>query len=266
MGLISMGRPSIPIVIGVAKQAYSYKPPGVFGGVKPNSRDNYETLKVARDEMDANSPLLPSAVKEQPRLFDDFISKAHLVTMTILQALSNALQVDPSNRFEQHHRDEVDSNTTLVLLRYPKEISSSSIGHNQHTDIGSLTLLFSKQRGLQILSPKTQEWEWVAPRPGHAIINVGDSLRFLADKKLASCMHRVVPTEETRSQHRYSIAYFLRPENDLEYKNPEGKSISAKKWHDAKYETFADSHEVQATSSILLGGMDTAARAAITAS
>jgi isopenicillin N synthase-like dioxygenase len=213
--------------------------------------------------MGANSPLLPLAVKQHPRLFDDFISKAHLVTMTIMGSLSNALHADANNRLEQHHRDQADSNTTLVLLRYPKDVSSSCVGHNQHTDIGSLTLLFSKQWGLQLVSPETQEWEWVAPRPGHAIINVGDSLRFLADKKLASCMHRVVPTTNTPTEHRYSIAYFLRPENDLEYKDPEGHTISAKSWHDAKYDTFADSHEKQATNSILMGGMDHAARQSI---
>ncbi|KAH8621912.1 hypothetical protein IG631_23534 [Alternaria alternata] len=181
-----------------------------------------------------------------------------------MHSLSNALGADPANRLEQHHRDDADSNTTLVLLRYPKNLSSTCVGHNQHTDIGSLTLLFSKQWGLQLVSPETEEWEWVAPRPGHAIINVGDSLRFLTDKRLASCMHRVVPTPKTATQNRYSIAYFLRPENDIEYKDPEGKPISAKEWHDNKYKTFADSHEKQAMNSILMGGMDRLARTGIT--
>ena len=191
------------------------------------------------------------------RLFDDFIGKAHLVTMTILASLSNALEV--TDRFEQHHRDGEDSNTTLVLLRYPKDVSSDCIGHNQHTDIGSLTLLFSKQWGLQLMSPESGEWDWVAPRDGHAIINVGDSLRFLSGKRLASCMHRVIPTMDCPTEHRYSIAYFLRPENHVEYKDPEGKAISAKEWHDNKYRTFADSHAKQATNSILMGGMDAVA-------
>ncbi|OWY45646.1 hypothetical protein AA0118_g10866 [Alternaria tenuissima] len=243
---------------------HGYKPAGVFAGVKAHTRDNYETLKVARDEIGAKSPVLPSTVKKHPRLFDDFISKSHLVTMTIMHSLSNALGANPANRLEQHHRDEADSNTTLVLLRYPRNLSSTCVGHNQHTDIGSLTLLFSKQWGLQLVSPETEEWEWVAPRPGHAIINVGDSLRFLTDKRLASCMHRVVPTPETATQNRYSIAYFLRPENDIEYKDPEGKPISAKEWHDNKYKTFADSHEKQAMNSILMGGMDRLARTGIT--
>jgi isopenicillin N synthase-like dioxygenase len=177
--------------------------------------------------------------------------------MTILSALSNALQVSNDARFEQQHRDDVDTNTSLVLLRYPKDVTSANVGHNKHTDIGSLTLLFSKQRGLQLINPKTNQWEWVDPRPGHAIINVGDSLRFLSEKRLASCMHRVVPATEPLTEHRYSIAYFLRPENEVTYKDPEGREISAKEWHDNKYRTFAETHEQQATTSILMGGMET---------
>lgn len=243
-------------------------------------------MQVARDELTEKSSLLPSAVKTQMRLVDDFISKSHLVTMTIMASLSNALHADSSDRFEQHHRDEAESNTTLVLLRYPKDVSASNVGHNAHTDIGSLTLLFSKQPGLQILSPETHEWEWVAPREGHAIINIGDSLRFLSGKRLASCMHRVIPTTDHPTENRYSIAYFLRPvrrcwcewwietdanctftlqESDVKYEDPDGKPVSAAQWHDNKYLTFADTHEKQATNSILLGGMDVAVRQGITA-
>ena len=67
-------------------------------------------------------------------------------------------------------------------------------------------------------------------------------------------MHRVVPAADMNS-HRYSIAYFLRPENGLRFEDPEGKEITAKEWHDKKYRTFADSHEEQNRHSVLMGGM-----------
>ncbi|KAF2704392.1 Clavaminate synthase-like protein [Pleomassaria siparia CBS 279.74] len=191
-----------------------YKPPGIFAGVKDN-----------------RSSLLPAAVKIQMRLFDDFISKAHIVTMTIMSTLANALHADSSDHFEQHHRDKGDSNTTLVLLRYPKDVNSSCVGHNQHTDIGSLTLLFSRQWGLQIMSPETHEWDFT---------NGG------------------TPTE-----NRYSIAYFLRLGSDVTYEDPEGLPVSAKQWHDNKCQTFADTHEQQAKNSILMGEMDNTNRQGI---
>lgn len=51
------------------------------------------------------------------------------------------------------------------------------MGHNKHTDIGTLTLLFTEQLGLQLelQHPGSDEWEFVAPLAGHAIVNVGDS-------------------------------------------------------------------------------------------
>jgi isopenicillin N synthase-like dioxygenase len=70
-------------------------------------------------------------------------------------------------------------------------------------------------------------------------------------------MHRVVPASESPTEHRYSIAYFLRPENEVRYKDPEGREISAKEWHDNKYHTFTETHDEQAKTSILMGGMET---------
>jgi hypothetical protein len=110
--------------------------------------------------MSANSPLLPSAVKQHPRLFDDFISKAHLVTMTIMGSLSNALHANANNRLEQHHRDQADSNTTLVLLRYPKDVSSSCVGHNQHTDICNLSVPKHRNGSGLLRGPATQSSMW----------------------------------------------------------------------------------------------------------
>jgi isopenicillin N synthase-like dioxygenase len=76
-------------------------------------------------------------------------------------------------RFENSHRPDVPARTTMVLFRYPRQIKEGAgIGHNMHTDIGSLTLLFCEDWGLQLLSPETHEWGFVAPKPGHAVINV----------------------------------------------------------------------------------------------
>ncbi len=109
--------------------------------------------------MDAKYHLLPASIHKDPQLSDDFISRTHIVNMTIMSALSNALNVDKNDRFKQHHREGVETNTSLGFLRYPKGVSSTNVGHNKHTDIGSLTLLFSKQRGLQLVNPETNQWE-----------------------------------------------------------------------------------------------------------
>ena len=145
----------------------------------------------------------------------------------------------------------------MVLFRYPRQLKEGAgIGHNMHTDIGSLTLLFCENYGLQVLSPETDEWGFIAPKPGHAVINVGDSLRFLSGHKLSSCVHRVIPLTKRQEEHRYSIAYFLRPEDNAIYVDSKGRELSAKAWHDEKYNVFREPHEKQEKDMVLTGGME----------
>lgn len=76
-----------------------------------------------------------------------------------------------------------------------------------HTDFGSLTLLFGRVGGLQVLVPEGmrgegegeengrgegERWVYVRPLEGHAIVNVGDALSFFTGGLLRSCVHRVV--------------------------------------------------------------------------
>ncbi|KAI0638938.1 2OG-Fe-II oxygenase family oxidoreductase [Trametes polyzona] len=237
---------------------HGFKPVGTFSGTKNGTRDCYETLKVSRAEMVEKSPLLPESVKKQEQLFDTFISLSHYITQNLLQCLSDALGLTGGARLEQFHRDGEETNTTLVMLHYPPSDSDETIGHNKHTDIGSITLLFSEQWGLQVWSPEIDGWAFIQPRPkGHATINVGDSLRFLSQKRLYSCLHRVIPPVGGRqTEDRYSIAYFLRPENNAVYEDPNGRKITAREWHDDKYIMFGEPHVKQEESPMLTGGME----------
>lgn len=199
------------------------------------------------------------------KIMRDFSAGANIITKTMLSCLSNALGLADDKRLETYHRDWRDSNSTLAMFRYIPDQESTTYkkgertcGHQQHTDIGSLTLLFSEQWGLQVQPPRAPgaAFEFVAPRPGHAIINVGDSLRFASGHKLYSCIHQVVPFDP--ASERYSFAFFLRPEVDAPVRDSEGRLITAGQWHDEKYDVFAATHEEQgkiATKTMLLGGM-----------
>lgn len=207
--------------------------------------------------MKTRSPNLAPSVQKHTDLFDHFIAGSHSVVLRILESLSTALDLQDMQRFENRHRTDVPARTTMVLFRYPRQIQQGAgIGHNMHTDIGSLTLLFCKDYGLQLLHPETNEWGFVVPKPGHAVINVGDSLRFLSGHKLASCVHRVLPITERQERHRYSIAYFLRPEDDVIYMDSKGRELTARTWHDEKYHVFREPHELQEKDAVLTGGME----------
>ncbi|KAI0966531.1 putative 2OG-Fe(II) oxygenase family oxidoreductase [Xylaria arbuscula] len=251
--------------IGLPAQKHGYEPVGLHAGLAENSRDGYECLKVALSELAIDSPNLPSIISNEDdiKTLQDFSAGGDIITKIMLSCLSNAMCLTGSDRFETFHRSWCNSNCTLAMFRYiPGDLKSqcqqNTVGHQQHTDIGSFTLLFSDQYGLQVqpTDKPDADFGFVEPRPGHAIINVGDSLRFASGQKLYSCIHRVVPFDE--SDYRYSIAYFLRPEIDVEWKDSEGRLITAGKWHDEKYEVFSATHEIQKTSvpkTMLLGGM-----------
>lgn len=173
---------------------------------------------------------------------------------TILENLSNALGLQPGGRFEESHREREPSKTMVGLLRYPKQIDDAKgLGLHKHTDTGSLTLLFSEQWGLQVLS--ADGWAYVEPRPGLAIVNVGDQLRFLSGQRFHSSVHRVNPIEQRQHEHRYSIIYFLRAEDNARFVDHENKALTASEWHARKMNVYALSQAEQATNTALTGGI-----------
>ncbi|KAI5867191.1 Clavaminate synthase-like protein [Durotheca rogersii] len=243
---------------GLVAPHLGYEPIGSRTGVLENTKDGYEMIKVSRDEIQKDSPHLPAVIKNSPdmKVLENAIAGANIATKTILAALSTGLGLTGAARFENLHRNDRPSTSTLAMMHYiPSEPTAKNIGHQKHTDISSLTLLFAEQWGLQVRPPGAKEFGFVEPKDGCAVINVGDSLRFASGHTMQSCIHRVVPLNP--EEHRYSIAYFLRAENDTWFTDSEGRYITAGQWHDEKFFAFTSPPEIQALapSSMILGGM-----------
>lgn len=244
---------------GLVSPHLGYEPVGSRTGVIAGTKDGYEMIKVSRDEIQKSSPHIPTVIKNSAdmKTLENAIASANIATKAILSGLSTGLGLTGDARFENHHRNDKPSTTTLAMMHYiPSEPTAANIGHQKHTDISSLTLLFADEWGLQVRPPGSKEFGFVAPRKGCAVINVGDSLRFASGHTMQACIHRVVPLDPT--EHRYSIAYFLRAENSTMFTDPEGRYISAGQWHDEKFMAFKAAPEVQALAppSLLLGGMN----------
>ncbi|KAF3023620.1 hypothetical protein E8E14_012615 [Neopestalotiopsis sp. 37M] len=244
---------------GLISPHLGYEPVGSRTGVFADTKDGYEMIKVSRDEIQRSNPHLPEVMKNNPdiKILENGIAGCNVVTKTILSALSTGLGLSGAARFENSHRNDRPSTTTMAMMHYiPSDPTvAQKIGHQKHTDISSLTLLYSNQWGLQIRPPRAREFGFVEPKEGCAIVNVGDSLRFASGHKMQSCIHRVVPFDPT--EHRYSIAYFLRAEDDTMFTDSEGRYITAGQWHDEKFFAFTNPPELQAQAppSMLLGGM-----------
>ncbi|KAH8801666.1 hypothetical protein F5884DRAFT_807468 [Xylogone sp. PMI_703] len=115
---------------------------------------------------------------------------------------------------------------TLRLLHYPSVPKSvfrdnkAQVRAGEHTDYGSITLLFQDDRGgLQVKSPRGTFVD-ATPIEGSVVINAGDLLARWSNDTIKSTMHRVVepPAREGDDSEtypaRYSVAYFCNPNFD----------------------------------------------------
>jgi isopenicillin N synthase-like dioxygenase len=87
----------------------------------------------------------------------------------------------------------------------------------EHSDYGSITLLFQNEvSGLEV---RTTAGEWIeaAAIPDTVIVNTGDLMQRWTNHVFCSTHHRVmIPNDDRVNQSRYSIAFFCHPNDDLE--------------------------------------------------
>ncbi|KAJ3541475.1 hypothetical protein NM208_g4594 [Fusarium decemcellulare] len=237
---------------GRGKSTRGYVKKGTFTAVDPNSPDeSFEHLAISTHELGTNlAATLPTLFKKAGTLVPDYVATCERVVDVLLCCYSQALGVP--GQFMEYHDHTKSSDTILAMLSYPGKLN-----HQKHTDLGSLTVLFSDQWGLQVVEPTLGQWEWVEPRENEAVINVGDALRFLSGKTLYSCVHRVVRNGRASEEgHRYSIAYLLRPGDDVVFVDADGSKVTAKSMTEVKYRAYSADHAEQENSSVLTGGME----------
>ncbi|KAI1840868.1 hypothetical protein JX265_009777 [Neoarthrinium moseri] len=240
-----------------ATHAHGYKPLGLHPGVTENSRDGFEALRLGRVNL-LNQTHLPDVVTTHLDEFQQLQNSAHYILLSLLECLSYVAVVQDQDRYELYHPSEQTSKTSLLFLHYPADDASEHIeprGHNSHTDAGTLTFLFVESPGLQVLSPKTNDWEYVTPKPGHAIINVADTLRFVSKKRFRSVLHRVLPPGGKMVADRYSTAYFLRAGDKTVFQGLNGEKFTAEEWFVSKYDSFKKTLREQESNPVATGGM-----------
>ncbi len=108
-------------------------------------------------------------------------------------------------------------NSILRAIHYfpipnPQDVPHGAVRAAAHGDINLITLLMgASAEGLQILR-QDGKWISVTALPEQIVVNVGDMLERLTNKKFKSTVHRVVnPPEELRGTARYSIPFFMHP-------------------------------------------------------
>ncbi|CZT41074.1 related to gibberellin 20-oxidase [Rhynchosporium secalis] len=220
-GYVSHGREKVSTLL--TKEAVS--------AAKAAAIDLKESIEIGREDaagLPNNWPSGdPGAVhfKSTMLKFHDLAKELHI---NVMRAIAVGMGL-PESYFDSY--TDVGDNT-LRLLHYP-EVKKSMFTSNklqvragEHTDYGSITLLFQDMRGgLQVKSPKGTFVD-ATPVPGSVVVNAGDLLARWSNDTIKSTLHRVVepPAPEEGDVHpaRYSIAYFCNPNFDRQIEAIEG--------------------------------------------
>jgi isopenicillin N synthase-like dioxygenase len=185
----------------------------------------------------------PQTILSATPLLKQYATTAHSIGLQILHSLFTQLGV-PNSRDELGSRHAFDraARDDIRMIRGPPRSSPDAgqpeIATPAHSDRGSVTVLMNWLGGLQVWSEPSKpngeisaadgagEWLWVRPQPNCAIINLGGTAEKFSNGALRAALHRVVPAPgEQGSWPRYSVVYFIRPNDDCVLKRLEGSGI-----------------------------------------
>ena len=170
--------------------------------------DQKESLNLT---LPVRHEIWPSEPRELPKVCEEYYKAMEQLATQLMRLFALALKLD-----ESYFDDKVDNAyTTLRLLNYPPQPTESDQTRNgEHTDYGTLTILWSPDsRGLQAQS-RQKEWIDVIAPPDQFIINIGDLMMNWTNDRWVSTLHRVVPHVETKGMRRMSIPFFHNPNPD----------------------------------------------------
>lgn len=136
----------------------------------------------------------------------------------MLKAIALYLDLE-ENFFEDKvaHGNSILRQIHYFPIENPDEVPADAVRAAEHGDINLITLLMGASAdGLQVLR-KDGKWIPITALPDQLVVNVGDMLERLTNKKLKSTIHRVVnPPKEMMHTSRYSIPFFMHPRSDMD--------------------------------------------------
>jgi isopenicillin N synthase-like dioxygenase len=135
----------------------------------------------------------------------------------MLKAIALYLEL-PENYFEDKvlHGNSILRQIHYFPIENPEEVPADAVRAAEHGDINLITLLMGASAdGLEVLR-KDGKWIPITALPDQLVVNVGDMLERLTNKKLKSTIHRVVnPPRDKMNTSRYSIPFFMHPRSEM---------------------------------------------------
>ncbi|KAK6380673.1 uncharacterized protein PV06_09834 [Exophiala oligosperma] len=198
---------------------FGYKGFGANVVDRHGNLDRNEFYNVSKDDMLGLSDPWPApeVLSSRRSLMQSFITSAHGIVTLVLTLLNDHLRLPPGTLQDMHRLEGHSGDQIRFIKAPPQPMDDKRTALGEHTDFGSVTVLFNRLGGLQVLPPgREAQWCYVKPLPNHAIINLGDAMVKFTNGLLRSNIHRVVsPPGEQANYTRYSLVYFNRPEDDV---------------------------------------------------
>ena len=171
--------------------------------------------ELAKEGYPAN--IWPNEVPEFKEISIDVFKALELTGKSMLRAIALYLGL-PEIYFDDKIRN---GNSILRPIHYfpiekPESVPADAVRAAEHGDINLITLLMGASAdGLQVLR-RDGKWIPITALPDQLVVNVGDMLERLTNKKLKSTIHRVVnPPKQLMNVPRYSIPFFMHPRSEM---------------------------------------------------
>jgi isopenicillin N synthase-like dioxygenase len=189
-----------------------------------NTGDLKEFYHVGQEVLDGDpikkeypDNIWPAELPEFQSVALEVYQRLERTGVQMLRAIALYLQL-PEDYFDQKVRH---GNSILRPIHYfpienPDAVPADAVRAAEHGDINLITLLMGASAdGLQVLR-RDGRWIPITALPEQLVVNVGDMLERLTNKKLKSTIHRVVnPPRSQMNKPRYSIPFFMHPRSEM---------------------------------------------------
>ena len=142
----------------------------------------------------------------------------------LFTSLDTCLRLLPSTLSSIHRKTKPSGCHARFIRAHPtpspKSTSQRTLG--KYTNFGSLTILFNRLDGLQVQLPDSEDWVYVRPVGGCAIVILGDAMVKLTAEVLGGNLHRTVGPPGKEGDDEVELGVFLEAEHQAQWRRLEG--------------------------------------------